>query len=108
MTEMKKYICEINVPGYGPGCFRHIYTLQYHTLMLAYDNLKDIYILPNIILEDFVDCIYFNEDNIHEKIKYILNNSDKIREITLNGHEKFKKYYDYEKSARQLYDYLIT
>ena len=49
--EMNDYICEINVPGYGKVCGRHLFTLRYATLMLAYENIKNVYVLPNTLLQ---------------------------------------------------------
>jgi len=93
---------EINVPGYGKGCFRHIDSLNFGCLVLAYEDIKNTYLLPNYILVEDEDYILFNENNILSKINWIKNNNDKVNKIKLSGYEKFKKFYDLETNARIL------
>ena len=100
--DLKEFLCEINVPGWGKACFRHLDTLSKGCLLLAYEDIKDTYILPNIKLIENKDYILYNLDNLEDKINYILNNQDEINKIRINGYNKFKSIYNVQDSAEIL------
>lgn len=93
---------EVNAPGCGEGCWRHSDTMNHGALLFAYEDIRDIEIIPDNILIDGEDCIYYNLNNLEEKIQYVLDNPDKINQIRLNGHKKFLKGYDLKKRANIL------
>jgi len=93
---------EICAHGYGKGCIRDITALAHGCLVLLHESLKHVFVLPNKLLFDNVECIYYNFENIHEKLEYIQNNKEKSKEIALNGKKAFDAYYNYTKSAKEL------
>lgn len=105
--DLANYLCEINVPGWGKVCFRHLDTLSNACLLLAYDDVKNTHILPNTELVDGVDYILYNLNNLEEKLLWIKENPKLVKLIRINGYLKFKSAFDYGKSAQILYDNLI-
>ena len=79
----------IAVPGCGALTFRHLDSLSNGCLLLAYENIQNYQILPNLKLIDGQDYLTFNLDNLHDKLKYIEENPDEIDKIRINGHKKF-------------------
>jgi hypothetical protein len=101
-NSLSSILTEVNPPGCGEGCWRHSDTMNHGALLLAYDDIRDIEIIPDNFLIDNEDCIYYNLDNLEEKIQYVLENPDKISQIRLNGHKKFVKSFDLKNRANIL------
>jgi hypothetical protein len=99
----KTLIC-IAVPGYGEGTFRHLEALNAGCLLLAYDTIEDIQLLPHEDLIPDEDYVLFNEHNLEEKLKFLLKNRNVIDKIRLSGQKKFFNGYSYEKSAEKLFE----
>jgi hypothetical protein len=96
----------IAVPGCGTGCYSHLETLSANTMLLAHDSIKKIDILPGSPLIDGQHYISFSLDNLQSILKDLLKNSDKVRQITLQGKELFNKNYSIERTATKLIKYL--
>ncbi|MCH9633958.1 MAG: hypothetical protein S4CHLAM7_06920 [Chlamydiae bacterium] len=93
----------INVPGYGEGSFRHLYTLNAKALLLAHDSIRPIHLLPFEELKENEDYISFNLENIDEKIDWCLSHPKEVEEISESGYQTFIKGYNIERSAKELY-----
>ena len=93
--DLKNILCEVNAPGWGDACYRHLYTLNAGCLLFTHESFNTFDILPNVKLIENEDYISFNIENIDDKIEFILNNEEIIDKIRINGHKKFMKYYDY-------------
>lgn len=106
--DLKDFLCEINVPGWGKVCFRHLDTLSNGCLLFAYEDIKDTFVLPNIKLIENEDYISYNITNLEEKINYIINNYEKINKIRNNGYNKFKNAYNYGNISKILYENILN
>ena len=106
-NDLANYLCEINVPGWGKVCFRHLDTLGNACLLLAYDDVKNTHILPNTPLVNYVDYILYNLDNLEEKLLWIKENPELVKLIRINGYLKFRSAFDYGKNAQVFYDNLL-
>jgi hypothetical protein len=106
-NDLVNYLCEINVPGWGKVCFRHLDTLSNACLLLAYDDIKNTHVLPNATLIDRHDCILYNINNLNEKINYIMENPDKIKQIRINGYNKFKSAFNYNNNMQLFHNNLL-
>ena len=105
-SELRYVFTNINAPGCGPGCIRHIESFNNGCLLLAYNDIKNINIIPYCKLIDGEDYILFNLNNFEEKIRFIINNPEKVNRIRINGHEKFKKFYNFNKISEILLEKL--
>jgi len=106
-NHLEKVWISVCAPGWGEGTFRHLETLNAKSLMFAYENIKKIKLLPNSNLIEGKDYISFNLDNIKDKLDFLLENKNKIKNISENGYKKFLKGYSIEKAALKLYKKLI-
>ena len=102
-------MCEIVVAGWGISNYRMYDALNKGSLLLMCENNTDntkktcvnnkdeLYninqceLLPTLKLVENEDFISFNLDNLKDKLDYIINNSDLIKKIRQNGHNKFIK-----------------
>jgi len=100
--DLNNVFVEICAHGYGKGCIRDIYALNYGCLLLLHESLNDVFILPHKVLIDNVDCLYYNFGNIESKLDYIYNNREECSKIAYNSSILFHQYYNYEKSAKLL------
>ena len=94
--DLKNILCEVNAPGWGDACYRHLYTLNAGCLLFTYESFNTFDILPNVKLIENEDYISFNLENLNDKIEFILNNEKIIDKIRINGHKKFMEYYKYD------------
>ena len=67
------------------------------------NNNKDI---NNFFDEDKEIITYKNHQEAFEKIKWLLNNEKKLKEISLKGQEKTLKLYNYKISTKKIYQNL--
>lgn len=104
VSYLRRVKISINVPGYGEGTFRHLYTLNAKALLFAHESIKPIQLLPHQKLKDGQDYVSFNLENFDEKLEYYLSHPQEARAIAENGYETFKKGYDYTLSAKQLFE----
>ena len=93
--DLKNILCEVNAPGWGDGCYRHLYTLNAGCLLFTHESFNTFDILPNVKLIENEDYISFNIENLDDKIEFILNNEEIIDKIRINGYKKFMKNYEY-------------
>ncbi len=108
---LRRVKISVNAPGYGEGTFRHLYSLNAGSLMLAHDSIIPIKLLPHADLEEGLDYIAFNMSNLNNKIEEYLKCSEQREEVALNGFKKFIKGYSIPKSALNFYQdlqYLLS
>lgn len=96
----------VNPPGWGEGCFRHLETLNAKSLVLAFESIRGIKLLPNAELIEDQDYVIFSYDNLTEKLDYLLDNRDYVLRVSKNGYEKFREGFSICKSASQLLEVL--
>lgn len=100
---LRKFLCEINVPGRGKACIRHLECLSNSCLMLAHEDIQHTYLLPNHeMLKENEDYILFNIDNLEEKMDFISSNIELCNQIRRNSHQKFLKAYCPDTTAKTL------
>lgn len=105
---LENVLVSVNVPGWGPGCFRHNETFNAGCVCFAYDDISSVQLLPNNDLIDNEDYILFNLDNLYEKLDSILNDYDKLDKIRKNGYDKFCKSYDVDTNAISLWEWMYS
>jgi hypothetical protein len=97
---LRNFLCEINVPGRGKACIRHLECLSNSCLMLAHEDIQHTYFLPNDeMLKPNEDYILFNINNLEEKMDFINSNIGLCNQIRRNSHQKFLKSYCPETTA---------
>lgn len=101
-NDLNNVFVEICAHGYGKACIRDVTSLSYGCLILLHESLKNVYILPNKLLIDNYECIYYNFKNVLSKLEYIQLNVEKCKEIAINGHKAFNMCYNYNKSSLYL------
>lgn len=101
VSYLRRVRISINVPGYGEGTFRHLYTLNAGSLLLAHDSIEPIHLLPFARLKSDRDYILFNLENFDEKLQWCLDHPKEIEEIAATGRETFYKGYDIKRSAKE-------
>ncbi len=106
VSYLRRVRISVNVPGYGEGSFRHLYTLNAKSLLLAHDSIEPIQLLPFKDLKEGEDYLSFNLDNLDEKIDYCLSHPKEVEEISQRGFQTFMEGYDLKRSARELYPHL--
>lgn len=92
----------VNAPGYGEGTFRHLYTLNAGSLLLAHDSILPIQLLPHAKLIDGRDFISFNINNLENKLLYYLQHQKELEAIALRGYYTFLEGYSVPRSALTL------
>jgi hypothetical protein len=97
---LNNILCEINVPGRGKGCIRHLETLSSGCLMLAHEDIINTYLLPETLLVDGEDYILFNSKNLESKLEFISSNLSLSNDIRRSGYKKFCTQYSYKISAQ--------
>ena len=106
---LRSFLCEINVPGRGKGCFRHIDSLSNASLMLAHEDIQHTYLIPNnIMLKENEDYMLFNMDNLEEKMEFICSNVDLCNQMRMSAHKKFLKGYCAKTTAKSFNDFLLS
>lgn len=105
-TYLSRVLISICPPGYGPGTFRHLETLNGQTLMLSHNSIDLIKLLPNTDLVEGEDYISFNLENLLEKLDILLADRGKIDWVAQNGYKKFTKGYSVFTSTWKFYQVL--
>ena len=76
--------------------------------MLSHESLKYYRLLPYCHLIEDEDCVFYNMDNLRDKLDRLLANPDKLEAISMSGHRKFIKSIDYRKLSQRLSDYIAS
>ena len=100
---LRRVKISINMPGYGEGSFRHLYTLNAKSLCLAHDSIDPIQLLPYATLIPGEDYISFTMDNLDEKMQWCLDHPKEVEKIAQSGYRKFILGYD---KTRSTHDFL--
>ena len=93
------------VPGYGLITKSHSEALAAGAVMFSHETVKEIKLLPFTELVDGENYVSFNLDNLEEKLKYLLNDEDRIKVISENGRKAFVEGYRPDKVATQILEY---
>lgn len=107
VSYLRRVRISINVPGYGEGTFRHLYTLNAKALLFAHDSIEPIHLLPFKELKPGEDYISFNLDNFDEKLEWCLSHPKECEEIAEHGYQTFIEGYNIKKSAKELFPHLL-
>ncbi len=102
VSYLRRVKISINVPGYGEGTFRHLYTLNAKAMLFAHESIKPIQLLPHRKLKENEDYISFNLNNFDEKLEYYLSHPKEARSIASQGFDTFMQGYSYTRSAEEL------
>ena len=93
--------------GFGPSG-GNVQTLQSGALLFVEESaINGIQILPHAELVDGEDYVSFTLKNIRDRLEWVLTHDEEVDRIRKSGQRKFFEGYDYDKSARQLEEYLV-
>lgn len=93
-------------PGYGPGTFRHLQTLNAKSLMLVEKSLENFKLLPNANLVSGRDYVSFELEGLEQVLDDLLADRGYVKEVSENGYRKYLEGYSVETTAAVLYDRL--
>jgi len=96
----------VGAPGFGQYSATHQLSLRTGTLLFAHTCFKDIEYLPWYDLQDGEDFVSYDQFNFVDKLRWLINEPDRIEHIRHNGRRAFGVGYDPQKSAHHFLLYL--